>query len=392
MERNINKIRLAYLSVFMGDALFSPFLALYFISLGFTDFQRSVLLMIIPLGTVVGNYLYGKISKGIKRNILLIKIVTVINMIVALIFGFIANYWVILFLTLIYSLHNNTLFSMEDGVAVKICEKENKQYSTVRSFGSFGYFIVLLLGGFIIDKIKEINGEEPFKWMFLVAALFFVITLVIYFFIVPVNDNSSEDKKKTKITFLEVIKNKTFIKYLIFYFFVLGIWTVGESYCSTYFNELGVSVGEWGYMFAAQVGIEVIILFLGSKLIKNPNVYKFLLYIASIIMSIRFVIMSLPIPLLGLKIAVPLLRGVAWGFFLLSHMPIVKHILGSNLTTKGITLMSIEINLFAALGILISPFIYKNIGFDGMYLLFGIIQIVGIIILFTIKTNLKENY
>ena len=56
--KNVKKINLVYLSAFFGDALFSPFIALYFISLGFSDFQRGILLALIPISTILGNFIY----------------------------------------------------------------------------------------------------------------------------------------------------------------------------------------------------------------------------------------------------------------------------------------------------------------------------------------------
>ena len=57
--KNVRKINLVYLSSFFGDALFTPFIALYYISIGYSDFQRGILLALIPISTIVGNFIYG---------------------------------------------------------------------------------------------------------------------------------------------------------------------------------------------------------------------------------------------------------------------------------------------------------------------------------------------
>lgn len=388
MIKNVNKFRLAYFMTYMGDALFSPFIALYFISLGFSDFQRSILLMIIPLGSVLGNLLYGKLSGNFRRNLLLVKILALANMLVIIPFGLIKNFYILLVLTFLFSLHNNPAFSFGDGIAVKICEKENKLYSSVRYFGSLGYFIILLAGGYLIDLIEGKIGYTPFNYIFIIAGLFFLITLILYLFITPFE---TIEEKQTKISYKTLFKSKAFIKYLIFYFIVMGIWTVGESYASTYYNDLGVSAGIWSYMFAGQVGLEIIVLVLCSKLVKNEKTNIYILYAAVTLVFLRFIVMGLPLNVVALIVLGPSLRGIGWGLYLSSHLPIVKRILGPDLAVKGITLLSIGINLLAALGVLIGPLIYQNISYRGMYLLFGIIQVFGSLILLFISPK-KEIY
>ena len=116
MKKQVNKINFIYILSFLGDALFSPFLALYFSSLGITDFEKGVLLALIPLSTLCGSLIYGKLSNTSKRNILIIRILVIAQLIAMSCIGFIDNYYIVGLFVIIFALHNNPFFSFQDGI------------------------------------------------------------------------------------------------------------------------------------------------------------------------------------------------------------------------------------------------------------------------------------
>ena len=174
--KNVRKINLIYLFAFFGDALFSPFIALYLISKGFSDYQRGFLLAIIPFLTILGNLIYGKFSSKLKKNLMLVKILACINSLVIILYGLVSNYYLLIGLTVLFGLHNSPYFSMQDGVGVNLCEQEKKIYSRTRMFGSLGYCIALLLGSFLVLKIN-------YTLLFIIAGFFFLLVNLVSLFI-----------------------------------------------------------------------------------------------------------------------------------------------------------------------------------------------------------------
>ena len=170
--KNVRKINLVYLSSFFGDALFTPFIALYYISIGFSDFQRGILLALIPISTIVGNFIYGKLSNKLTRNIRLLKLLGLMNALIIILIGFIKNYYVLLFLTALFGLNNSPYFSMQDGVGVSLCEQEKKIYSRTRMFGSIGYCLALISGSYLVDLFN-------YTIIFIISGSFFALVNVI---------------------------------------------------------------------------------------------------------------------------------------------------------------------------------------------------------------------
>ena len=122
--KNTKKINLIFVLLFLGDALLSPFLALNFKHLGYSTIQMSVLLALKPICSLLGNFLYGKFSKGFKRDLNIMKIIAFFNAVATLGFAFARSFALNVVLMSIWSLHNSALFSFCDGVGEKCCTKE----------------------------------------------------------------------------------------------------------------------------------------------------------------------------------------------------------------------------------------------------------------------------
>ena len=305
------------------------------------------------------------------------------NALIIILIGFIKNYYVLLFLTALFGLNNSPYFSMQDGVGVSFCEQEKKIYSRTRMFGSIGYCLALISGSYLVDLFN-------YTIIFIISGSFFALVNVILLFVKAPKDDEIELEKK-KISYKELFSNKLFVKYILFYLLLNGMWVIGESYTSTYFNYLDVSDSTYSLMFGIQVGIEVLVIFLISKFIKKQEYLKFVLISSCFVIAIRYLIMGTLIPVDILIVIVSILRGIGWGGLLSSHLPVVKKILGIDLTTKGITFLAILTNLIGSIGNFVSPYIYTGLSFQWLYLIFGFVQVICIIVLLTINFKfLKE--
>ena len=92
MKRQINRINFIYIFSYLGDALFSPFLALYFSSINIGEYQKGILLALIPFSSLVGNLIYGKLSNSAIKNLMILRILLIFNLIPMFLMGLVKNY------------------------------------------------------------------------------------------------------------------------------------------------------------------------------------------------------------------------------------------------------------------------------------------------------------
>ncbi len=369
MKKQTNRINLIYIFSFLGDALFSPFLALYYSSLGIEETKKGLLLALIPLSSLMGSLFYGKLSKNAKRNILIIRVLVLFQLIPMMLIGLFKSYYLIMIFTIIFAFHNSTFFSFQDGMCVNITTKEKRIYATTRSFGTFGYLIGSLIGGKLIDLTS-------FSVAFLIAGLIYVLVELLFFFIKPYEEERIEDQK---ISFKEVFSHKDFVMYLISYILILGTWSVEEAYASIYFKSLGISTSSWGYIYALQIFVEMVVIFIINNFFKRKINHHYLLLSAFIIICARTLFLSFDTYLLFKLFFNASLRGLAWGLFLSSHMEKIKSILSENLITKAVLIFAISSNIFTTIFNYLSPYVYENLSFNIYFLLLFIIQFLGLI-------------
>ena len=350
--------------------MFSPFLALYFSSINIEETKKGILLSLIPLAGIFGSLIYGKLSGNSKRNVLIIRVLVLMQLIVMMSIGFVKNYIAVLIFTIIFAMHNNTFFSFQDGVAVKISNQENTIYANTRFFGSLGYLIGTFVGGKLIDLTN-------YGIVFLIAGLIYVIVELMFFFIYP----EEEEVTKEKITIKEIFIHREFILYLLFYVFVLGTWNIGESYISLMFKNYGISTSQWGYIFSLEILVEMIVIFTLNHFIKRKMNYRIILFIAISLVFARSFVLFLDINIWVKAFLSAILRGLYWGLFLSSHMENLKKILPNRLITKAVLILAICCNLFAFVGDFAAPYIYQNTSFEIMYLILSIGQLLGMGIL-----------
>lgn len=370
MKKQIVRINFIYILSFLGDALFSPFLALYFSSINIEETKKGILLSLIPLAGIFGSLIYGKLSGNSKRNVLIIRVLVLMQLIVMMSIGFVKNYIAVLIFTIIFAMHNNTFFSFQDGVAVKISNQENTIYANTRFFGSLGYLIGTFVGGKLIDLTN-------YGIVFLIAGLIYVIVELMFFFIYP----EEEEVTKEKITIKEIFIHREFILYLLFYVFVLGTWNIGESYISLMFKNYGISTSQWGYIFSLEILVEMIVIFTLNHFIKRKMNYRIILFIAISLVFARSFVLFLDINIWVKAFLSAILRGLSWGLFLSSHMENLKKMLPNRLITKSVLILAICCNLFAFVGDFAAPYIYQNTSFEIMYLILSIGQLLGMGIL-----------
>ena len=369
MKRQINRINFIYIFSYLGDALFSPFLALYFSSINIGEYQKGILLALIPFSSLVGNLIYGKLSNSAKKNLMILRILLIFNLIPMFLMGLVKNYILIAILTIVFAFHNNAFFQFQDGIAVNISSFEKTIYSNTRVLGTIGYFIGSLVGGYLIDLTN-------YTLVFIIAALIYTFVEYMFIFVKPYDQKMVQNQE---ISFKQLFLNKQFVYYLVFYILVLGNWSIQEAYVSLFFEKDGIGVSLWGYVYAFEILIEALTIFIINRYFRKFG-YKNILLVAISLMILRSGLLSLEFNVYVKLISTCLIRGIAWGSLLSSHIEMMKKMIGETLITKGVLTLSVITNIYVTMGNYFAPYIYTNLNFELLYLFLALIQLIGLIV------------
>lgn len=364
---------------FFGDALFTPFISLYLVSLGLGSLQKGIILGILPLGSFLGNYFYSFFSGGFKRNKRLLKIISLVEIAFILGSAFTSDFYLLIFTVFFSSFNNSSYFQIQDGTSIISLKREKKTFNQVRIFGSLGYALALLGGYFVLEKVA-------YNILFSISALCF---LLVFFLLLFVKDEETDsergDEKKEKGRFV-----KEFWLYLAFYVLLFGSLNCEGFIFPIFYKGEGISDSFYSLFNFFKTGLEIIIIVLYKPLKKIFKSNLGLLLIASLMAigsSLCAGLISDSYLSIGFSFA---LRGICSGLIIVSMVEALNEILGANKTARGLTLTIGSMNLFT--GIFNFVFTYalsENYYKMDFLMLFGL-QILGVICLIIIKKVSKN--
>ncbi len=372
------KLKLITFLKYFADALYTPFLILFLSSVGYEGVKLGILLGIVPFGAIIGNILLSIFANNFKRNKIILSLLLLIHGI-GLYFIIFANSNFILSIvaTFLIAIANNPSFSLEEGITSLYIEKEHKNYSFTRMFGSIGYVVSLFLA-FFLPK------DFSFQIVFYVSGILFLILSACWIFLPQVEMNIKE-----KASIKEVIKNKHFIAYFIMYFLFFGAFNAFDYYIPEFVTSLSYSKNDWSLFYAFAVLTEIVAISIVGKFVKKKH-YKTVLLCSLgflLIRSALFAIPHLPKELVPVLI---IIRGFGWGSFLAIHIKTLMTILDDNLKGTGILILCVGQGIVAAILNLLGSTIISKFSYNVFFIVIASFMFVSFIFYLVYNLKYKE--
>lgn len=383
---NVQKFKIIYLLVYFGDSIFGNFLALYLVHLNYTPYEKGIILALVPIACFLGNFFYSYFGNEYRRNIILLKILSLIELLSVFFFGYISNIYLIGLLTFSFSFNNSSYFQIEEGTMSQTIKKYKTIYATVRVFGSIGYLCGLFFSSLALNFID-------YRVLFMISGAFFLMTSIMLYTLDPTdylvenfdsslkNNNIEHSKNKTML-----LKNKFFYLYLIYYVFMWGGTTLNWNIYPLYLNTLGLTDSQFGLFQALTVVFETIFMYLNILIFRKlKNNYKVFMIIACLLKIIVIIFEVLIVDKYTLAILCMVFNGIGSAFFIFCNVNFVNLVFGEKDLTRVLQLVVGVNNLFVASGNLLAPSIYTNTSFSVFFIIVGIFEIIGFTSMLFIK-------
>lgn len=364
------KFKLFYFIRYFGDALFYPFMAIYFVSKGISESELGILLAITPIMTILVNPLWNFIVKDAKTSRLILKIMTLIEGIAIILITQVTGFELYALLITIVAFFCSPFISIQDGFAAVYSNKTNIDYTSIRIQASIAYVIASSIAGVAVIWFD-------YQWLFLLSGLFFLATAVIGQWIKPVEE-SDQSNPKPKRDLKALLTNSSFYRYLIFFTLVIGSVRIGDSFFGVYITSARhLTTTEYGFVFSAFILMEVLVM---RYLILHPNQFSDrTLYISATLMfGLRFLAYALHAPIWVIVFAT-LFRGVAWGIILFVHIKAILRIVKVENVFLGIMFISLTFSIYTGIGSLYFGWFIEQYGYEWFYLIHMIIIMIGLV-------------
>ncbi len=370
-----------YLVRYFGDSLFYNFLNRYYYHLGFSSFELSVLLALLPLMAVISNLVLSKVANSNRRNFILLLIWSLLEGLGICGFFFAKSFVFVLLLDIVCFFCTTSYYNLLDTFGVKICEVNSKSFSSIRVFGTIGYILGTFLGGIFIKNLS-------YEVTFLIGGSLYLLTCVLLLGFKFIDFKESEEKEVVKIEYKKIFSNKCFIYYFIFGVILISINNSSDSLYGLFTASIGVKDDIYGYFSSFTVAIEAILLFLTSFFKRKR--FFLLLSIGLIAEIVKLVFFSIPNMNEYFYLFSQLLRGITFGSYLASNVALLMDVLNEKYFSSGLFILTSMQQLVLALINNVSPHLVNSIGYNLTFLILLTISASSSIFLILARKNYNK--
>lgn len=371
-----SKYKISQMIRYLGDASFYAFFPLYLnLVLGYKEDTIGLILMILPLVGMCANIVFSLSAKNINYNRIFMIIMTFIEGILLIILMQVVNLPAIIFIVFLLAIIGQPFYSLFDGYVAVYSVQSEANYSKIRLYGSLGYAIRALVAGYVTRHLG-------YHYAFYGAAGFFIILALVLYLIKPLE---LKEELKLKPNTRELLKNKKYLKFTIFYVISLSSLFLGGAFLGTYFDFKGLGSDILGMVTFVGVIMELIVLTIYAKWGKKFNMTWIMLSIVAtnfiIFFTYAFNISKYVI------IGIALIRSIGMGGLLYIGVEYIKQNVKSKNTTLAITLYTSLRFLVYSLLVFVSGYFIVDFGYYSFYLMVSLLSLTALFFI-----DYKPNY
>ncbi len=274
---------------------------------------------------------------------------------------------------------------MMDGYESRLLEGDPAKYGMVRSAGTLGYLICLIL--FALSGFPdETNNNSILLCMVIVNSLF-AISLVV----APKDRPRKAGEAKSKMFSLSWFSRKYYLMML-----VIAIGRLGETVINRMLSGYMTEVLNLGSRFTLMIALgafsEMVMMFFGGRLLHNGKLSAFTaIMLGSIAMVIRLLIYYLFPNVVAFTLA-QLLHSMTFGLLHIGVTRfIAKNVAEEHYSVAMSLYWAVATNFPQMIGALIGGVIVDQLGYPSLFLIFSVFPMISVALGYGFRRTLSDN-
>jgi PPP family 3-phenylpropionic acid transporter len=370
-----------YFFYFSTLGILVPYWGLYLKSLDFSPAQIGELLAILVGTKIVAPYIWGWIADHIGNRIRIVQIGSFLAALsFMLVFG-VKDYWGMAAVMMLYSFFWNAILPQYEAGTMNHLGENHHRYSFIRSWGSIGFIMMVMLAGPMID-------EQGVKVILPILTVAFIMIWIATMF--TPSDQGQDHASEPEASRMVSIISRPEVAGLLAIFFLMQ-FSHGSYYAffSIYLEQNGYSKTQIGQYWALSVLAEVMVFLLVPWLIKLMGV-KPLLVISLSAAVVRWILTAWYVDSALVMFFSQTLHAATFGLFHAVAIFFVHHYFKAKLQGRGQALYSsISFGAGGALGSLLSGYSWETLGPSATYLFSSGSVFVAVVICMIFVKNIR---
>ena len=383
-----------YVNYFAGYYIFSyaaigalfPLIAQYLHGIGFSGGQIGVITASSTAIGILSNSFWGGIYHRRQRSKKLILLLCVITALSSLMLMWVGSFWIFLLLYILVFFFENPVFPLIDSTIMEV----DYPFGAARKWGAVGFALGIGVAGAVAEPFGLLSIFPMFAIFFLLTALLIGISLKHNSNLFSKGDSASlnpenpenevkSQKQKTKSGYKDLIRDRKYVALLISAFFFMGPSLSHNTYFSFLYIGAGGTIAGMGLVLLLMVISEAPFMGLSQRISSALTMERAVL-LAMVASAARFLWYSTS-PSPELLTATFFLQGVANGIGIVEIAKYITKLAGPAMVSLALPLFTaVSSNCGAITCQFIGGVIVENYGGQGVYLFYGLLNVVGILI------------
>ena len=356
-----------YFLYYAAFAALMPFLVLFYQRLGFGGAEIGLLTGVPPLITMVCTPFWTGVADATQRHKLIMGLGVIIPAIVVLFLPVFAGFAAIFILIAVFNIFMSPVSSLVDSATVTMLGQRRAMYGRVRLGGTFGWGLFAPLAGLLVQQY----GLNISFWAF--SAFMLVNFLISRRFVHGSHELSGAETGGIRV----LLRSRRWISFL-FAALLGGIGaSTAASYLFPYMAGLGASESTMGLALTVATVTELPIFFFGDRLIRRFTASG-LLTLSLVLLGIRsllYAAASTP----SMVLLVQVFGGTIFPAMWLAGVAYADENAPPGLKSSAQGLFgATTFGVGAAVGGFVGGPLLESIGGRGMFLVFGVVILVGL--------------
>jgi PPP family 3-phenylpropionic acid transporter len=368
-----------YLAYFAAAAFIQPYIIVYFDTLGFSGAQIGVLAGMVPLVIMIGATLWTGLADAKMRHKRIMSLTILVSTIVVAITPLVKTFAFLIPIVFLFALFVAPISPFADSATLSMLGDKKDMYGRVRLGGTIGWGLFAPIASVIIDRYG-------IRWAFWGNAIIMVFTLIIC---QSFTFGQSGEHEPIQANIRKMIADRRWVLFLCLAFLGGVAFTVMNGFLFPYLIDLGMNGITRGIAITIATISELPVLFFSNYLIDRFKALG-LLFIGMYITGLRLILYAL-FNFQASILIFQLLNGLTSPLVLVAAVSYANEIApeGMKATAQGLVGATM-FGFGAAAGGAAAGLLREGVGSQVMFLLIGIIVLLGVSLIYLLERNQKH--